>query len=949
MKINNKTCFILITLISLTILLSAVSAADTNNTLNFEKVEKTSDTNVVTTESPKNTEKTQIAIQNNKEVQQTTDKTTSQLENNKKVASTQDKITTHNKTQKNLKTATQEISINTYNDLKNNIASASGKTKTLSLKNNITLGGNLVLKGTNSLLTINGNGYIIDGDTKYQFIRVNPKNKLVLNNVIIINCYTEDNGGAIDNYGTTVVKDSKFFYNEASVGGVINNRNQLTVTNSVFINNAGSFFGGAISTHNIATIENCDFIYNVAQSGGAIFSDANRTETTTTTIRNCTFSKNQVKDAGSSITSTDGRTKIYKSRFTDGVGPNTIYSESILKNVTLIIDSSFFNETKTKYIQLSNDTQEDITNDVYISNNTFVGQKVSTKITLNVLNINSKNTTVKVTGINFYNKTLNEGIVTLYANNKKTSKSMSNGQATIIFNISPGKHDLKAVYESNNMYASSSDSKTITVPKINTTLTTEILKKTVKDTTLHITVKAADGSKTTGNVSIVHKGKVLLTKALVNGTNTYVFELPEGKQDVEVKYLGNSMYVPTSKTYSITTTKTTVGFTTYILKKTTNNITFKVMAYDTNKTKVPGKISIVNKNGTTLVTQTLTNGECLLTFNLPAGKQSVEVKYLGDKYYKAASKAYTFEVSKVQTGITTYILNSLTSNTTFKVMVSSADKSTVNGNVAIISNDKTLLTKALTNGECLLTFKLPAGKQNITVKYLGNNIYNSKTKVYTVNVKDKVPVTITTYILKKTTSNTTFKVMVNGTDKTRATGNVAIINNGKTLLTKALTNGECLLTFSLPAGKQSVEVKYLGDTKYSPASKTYTFDVSDITPVTITTYILKKTTSNTTFKVMVNGTDKTRATGNVAIINNGKTLLTKALTNGECLLTFSLPAGKQSVEVKYLGDTKYLPASKTYTFDVTQVNPLKTVDTTFTLPQVNNNDSLYNISTNIKA
>ena len=859
MKINNKTCFILITLISLTILLSAVSAADTNNTINFEKVEKTSDTNVVTTESPKNTEKTQIAIQNNKEVQQTTDKTTSQLENNKKVASTQDKITTHNKTQKNLKTATQEISINTYNDLKNNIASASGKTKTLSLKNNITLGGNLVLKGTNSLLTINGNGYIIDGDTKYQFIRVNPKNKLVLNNVIIINCYTEDNGGAIDNYGTTVVKDSKFFYNEASVGGVINNRNQLTVTNSVFINNAGSFFGGAISTHNIATIENCDFIYNVAQSGGAIFSDANRTETTTTTIRNCTFSKNQVKDAGSSITSTDGRTKIYKSRFTDGVGPNTIYSESILKNATLIIDSSFFNETKTKYIQLSNDTQEDITNDVYISNNTFVGQKVSTKITLNVLNINSKNTTVKVTGINFYNKTLNEGIVTLYANNKKTSKSMSNGQATIIFNISPGKHDLKAVYESNNMYASSSDSKTITVPKINTTLTTEILKKTVKDTTLHITVKAADGSKTTGNVSIVHKGKVLLTKALVNGTNTYVFELPEGKQDVEVKYLGTSMYVPTSKTYSITTTKTTVGFTTYILKKTTNNITFKVMAYDTNKTKVPGKISIVNKNGTTLVTKALTNGECLLTFNLPAGKQSVEVKYLGDTKYSPASKTYTFDVS------------------------------------------------------------------------------------------DITPVTITTYILKKTTSNTTFKVMVNGTDKTRATGNVAIINNGKTLLTKALTNGECLLTFNLPAGKQSVEVKYLGDTKYSPASKTYTFDVSDITPVTITTYILKKTTSNTTFKVMVNGTDKTRATGNVAIINNGKTLLTKALTNGECLLTFNLPAGKQSVEVKYLGDTKYLPASKTYTFDVTEVNPLKTVDTTFTLPQVNNNDSLYNISTNIKA
>ena len=216
-------------------------------------------------------------------------------------------------------------------------------------------------------------------------------------------------------------------------------------------------------------------------------------------------------------------------------------------------------------------------------------------------------------------------------------------------------------------------------------------------------------------------------------------------------------------------------------------------------------------------------------------------------------------------------------------------------------------------------------------------------------MSDITPVTITTYILKKTTSNTTFKVMVNGTDKTRATGNVAIINNGKTLLTKALTNGECLLTFSLPAGKQSVEVKYLGDTKYSPVSKTYTFDVSDITPVTITTYILKKTTSNTTFKVMVNGTDKTRATGNVAIINNGKTLLTKALTNGECLLTFSLPAGKQSVEVKYLGDTKYLPASKTYTFDVTEVNPLKTVDTTFTLPQVNNNDSLYNISTNIKA
>ena len=134
--------------------------------------------------------------------------------------------------------------------------------------------------GTNSTLTIKGNGHDINGNG-HEGITVNSGRTLNVNNVGNstdenskgFNGFSSNAGGAIYNYrGTTSITDSTFTGNEANYGGAIyNDSGTATITGSTFTGNSATQHGGAISNSDTATITDSTFTGNEAKYGGAIY------------------------------------------------------------------------------------------------------------------------------------------------------------------------------------------------------------------------------------------------------------------------------------------------------------------------------------------------------------------------------------------------------------------------------------------------------------------------------------------------------------------------------------------------------------------------------------------------------------------------------------------------------------------------------------------------------
>jgi len=124
-------------------------------------------------------------------------------------------------------------------------------------------------------ITIEGNGYTIDGDRRFRIFDVDG-GKLTVNNATL----TRGRGGTsfggavrLQNGGTAIVNDVRFIGNRAGTGGAIGSYStgQIAVNDSIFVENRASD-GGAIGMNGggFARVSNSSFVGNSAVSGGAI-------------------------------------------------------------------------------------------------------------------------------------------------------------------------------------------------------------------------------------------------------------------------------------------------------------------------------------------------------------------------------------------------------------------------------------------------------------------------------------------------------------------------------------------------------------------------------------------------------------------------------------------------------------------------------------------------------
>ena len=192
------------------------------------------------------------------------------VENNIQTEKTSD----NNKNESNnLKTDNE---LTSWDTLTSNFNSASSQTEnvtiTLSGTNYINT-GTIAWSNTAIVLTIDGNGKIIDGNQQ-QVFTFESGTTVILKNITIQNA-NNDRGGAISNAGNLTVTDSVFINNRAaeSGGAIFSDEGVITVTDSKFTSNTATGSGGAIYINNSLINSTIDstFTENKAKNGGAIY------------------------------------------------------------------------------------------------------------------------------------------------------------------------------------------------------------------------------------------------------------------------------------------------------------------------------------------------------------------------------------------------------------------------------------------------------------------------------------------------------------------------------------------------------------------------------------------------------------------------------------------------------------------------------------------------------
>ena len=154
-------------------------------------------------------------------------------------------------------------------------------------------------------VTINGNGYALDGSNTYSILEVEEDAILNLNNVIVRNGYIDDYGGGIFGYpySTINITGSTITNNHSTDdgGGIfVAPESVLTITSSVISGNISDDDGGGIATEVdvVLTIIGSTISGNISgDDGGGVSIDFG----TIATIRNSSIIGNSAADGGGGV------------------------------------------------------------------------------------------------------------------------------------------------------------------------------------------------------------------------------------------------------------------------------------------------------------------------------------------------------------------------------------------------------------------------------------------------------------------------------------------------------------------------------------------------------------------------------------------------------------------------------------------------------------------------
>ncbi|MBQ9026739.1 MAG: Ig-like domain repeat protein, partial [Methanobrevibacter sp.] len=483
------------------------------------------------------------------------------------------------------------------------------------------------------------------------------------------------------------------------------------------------------------------------------------------------------------------------------------------------------------------------------------------------------------------------GNVTVIIDGKEYNvTNVTNGTAVVyITEILPGNHTVEVIYSGDGNYTGVSNTTNIEVPKVSDYDIS--VDAVVNGHDVEITVYLptdVDG------VVLIDVGDVGYYANASNGqAKLYLKDVVNGKYGVTAKYLGDDYYAPRENTTSFTVdakVKPEIEIEIDIPENATNGTVTVELPEDAT-----GNVTVVIDGKVYNVTN-VTNGTATVQIgNMTPGNHTVEVIYSGDGNYSGASASDIVNVPKVSDypfNVTAKDIN-VGDKTDIVVKL----PSDVNG-VVLLDIDGVGYYVNVTNGTAKfdLALDLKPGTYDVTVTYVGDDKYASKQAVETFTISGNAP-----EVDIKVSGD---EIVVELPDD--ATGNVTVTIDGKDYIIP-VENGTAKMNISdLEPGNHTVDVKYGGDDKYTPASNSTVINVPKISDYPIDV-------SYDNDKVTVELPED--ATGELEVTIDNKTY-TVPIVDGKAVVDISnLPAGKHDVQVAYPGDDKYAPATVNATID----------------------------------
>ena len=410
-------------------------------------------------------------------------------------------------------------------------------------------------------------------------------------------------------------------------------------------------------------------------------------------------------------------------------------------------------------------------------------------------------------------------------------------------------------------------------------------------------------SDATGMVTVTVNGKYYNATVKNAMASVSVGKLNAGSHDVAIVYNGDSNYVKTNVSDSITVNKIVPAMTVAVGDiNVDESAVFNVTLPD----DANGRIT-VSINGGKSTSTNVVNGKVDISIKMSAeGSYTAKVIYSDDENYIDDELNVTFNVNKIKTTIHVTVNNISVGESA--VIVVFGLPSDAAGEVTVTVDGESYSTN-VSNGNAIANVSgLSGGSKDAVVIYYGDEKYLSSTVNKTFVVSKIVPSMSVSADNNISVGDVAEFGVVLPSD---ASGSVTISVDGNSV-SGDVSKGHVYINISdLTEGFKEAVVSYSGDEKYVNATSSVYIEVNakfePITPslnVTLPSEVSVGDTPAVKVSLPID------AKGNVTIKLDGNEISDLPLDNGTISVPLSnLSVGNHTVEIIYSGDEKYLSES----------------------------------------
>ena len=417
-----------------------------------------------------------------------------------------------------------------------------------------------------------------------------------------------------------------------------------------------------------------------------------------------------------------------------------------------------------------------------------------------------------------------------------------------------------------------------------------------------ITVKLPQAINSIVNITIHNKTYEVQSNGLAIFNFTVPDELLAGNYQVNVSIIDNLNHV-----YGFDSTNWTISkIKKNILITTPANININDKSVNLTillEKDATGNITVINNDKN--ITQEVLGRTVQIDISslLNIGENEIKVIYSGNKKYLNQTKSYKIFVNKAYPNINiTKPINPIIDS---KINITISLPLNASGNLTIIVGNKNLTINNTSDKNTVdISDLVTSGYNLVTVKYSGDELWDSQIKKETIYVNKKTPemsvnITQSTVLIGE---NITIQINL----PQDAKGNITV--NENYLFNVSSMTTEINIPSSI-SGINNINITYSGSDKYYPQSQIIQITVERLN---ISSNEMKITISYPNFSIEL----PKNITGNVTVTINGKKHVQSLIEGKTSLKINDLPSGKYDAIVTYNGDNKFNQITKSIEFKV---------------------------------